>query len=55
MGINLINSGKWNVDLMKQCTYGTAFLLQMVSVQSGKENVNIDKKYSNHSKDILCY
>lgn len=52
-----MNSSELKIDLKKQCTYGTAFLLFIINwkCQSGKENVNIDKKYSNHGKDILCY
>ena len=50
-----MNSSELKVDLKKQCTYGTAFLLFIINwkCQSGKENVNIDKKYSNHGKDML--
>lgn len=49
-----MNSSELKVDLKKQCTYGTAFLLFIINwkCQSGKENVNIDKKYSNHGKDM---
>lgn len=40
-----MNSSELKVDLKKQCTYGTAFLLFIINwkCQSGKENVNIDK------------